>query len=144
MINKDQYGNTIQSERPVEEAARALLDEQEEKAFEELFKGDNGNEPKTIRTSAPGYERLEDILIAAYEQAAIGKGAQRHAQGAPFDQQPMQQLIQLYGVGFALGQAGKKAQESMRMDYEAARRELLGSIVYIAGAIIALEDKQPQ
>ena len=84
-----------------------------------------------------GYEQLAAVLQDAYDQAAKGKGAQRHATGKPFHEQPMQNLIRLYGPGFALGQAGKKMQESQRMDRDAAERELLGAIVYIAGAIIA-------
>ena len=84
-----------------------------------------------------GYEQLAAVLQDAYDQAAKGKGAARHATGKPFHEQPMQDLIRLYGPGFALGQAGKKMQESQRMDRDAAERELLGAIVYIAGAIIA-------
>jgi len=86
-----------------------------------------------------GYAMLYNVLSRAYQQAAVGKGAERHANGKAFEDQPMQDLIRLYGPGFALGQAAKKAQESQRMDKGAAVRELLGSIVYIAGAIIALE-----
>ena len=89
-----------------------------------------------------GYELLAAVLHRAYDQAARGKGADRHANGKAFHEQPMQDLIELYGVGFALGQAAKKAQESQRMDKDAAVRELLGSIVYTAGAIIALEGKR--
>lgn len=84
-----------------------------------------------------GYEQLAAVLQDAYDQAAKGKGAARHGTGKPFHEQPMQDLIALYGPGFALGQAGKKMQESQRMDRGAAERELLGAIVYIAGAIIA-------
>lgn len=84
-----------------------------------------------------GYEQLAAVLQDAYDQAAKGKGAARHGTGKPFHEQPMQDLIRLYGPGFALGQAGKKMQESQRMDRDAAERELLGAIVYIAGAIIA-------
>jgi len=99
-----------------------------------------GNGPNPLYyLTVPGYETLAAVLRQAYAQAAEGKGAQRHGQGQPFDQQPMQQLIALYGVGFALGQAGKKAQESQRMDKDSAVRELLGAINYLAGAVIALE-----
>lgn len=87
-----------------------------------------------------GYEQLAAVLQDAYNQAAKGKGAARHGTGKPFHEQPMQDLIRLYGPGFALGQAGKKMQESQRMDRDAAERELLGAIVYIAGAIIAARD----
>lgn len=90
-----------------------------------------------------GYESLAAVLIRAHAQAAEGKGAQRHAQGQPFDQQPMQQLIRLYGVGFALGQAAKKAQEAQRLPtVERQVAELLGAINYLAGAVIALEAGQ--
>ena len=39
----------------------------------------------------PGYESLAQVLQEAYDQAARGKGAERHANDLPFDQQPMQQ-----------------------------------------------------
>lgn len=87
----------------------------------------------------PGYESLIEVLLRAYDQAAVGKGAARHAQDKPFDEQPMQKLIDLYGPGFALGQAGKKMQEAMRLEHDAAIRELLGAINYIAGAVINME-----
>ena len=89
-----------------------------------------------------GYEDLHRVLVRALDQAQQGKGKERHADGKPFAEQPMQQLITLYGQGFALGQAGKKMQESQRMERNAAVRELLGAIVYIAGGIIALESRQ--
>jgi len=85
------------------------------------------------------YECLGNVLTRAYDQAATGKGATRHGQDMPFDEQPMQVLLGLFGVGGALYQAGKKMQESQRMTHDAAIRELLGAIVYIAGAIIYLE-----
>lgn len=89
--------------------------------------------------TVPGYEPLAGVLHRAYAQAAAGKGAERHAQGQPFDQQPMQDLIRLYGLGFALGQAAKKAQEAQRLPRDRAVTELLGAINYLAGAVIALE-----
>lgn len=89
-----------------------------------------------------GYESLADVLQRALDQAQDGKGAERHADGKPFDQQPMQQLISLFGTGFAGGQAAKKAQESMRMEHDAAVRELLGGIVYLAGAIVHMERRR--
>ena len=48
-------------------------------------------------------------------------------------------LTELYGSGFPLGQAGKKMQESQRLPREAAVRELLGAINYIAAQIIMRE-----
>lgn len=93
-------------------------------------------------TPRAGYEALAAVLAQALDQAQNGKGNQRHAQGEPFDQQPMQKIISLYGVGFALGQAAKKTQEAQRLPYEHARAELLGAINYIAGAVIALDRQQ--
>lgn len=89
--------------------------------------------------SVDGYECLKDVLVRAYNQASKGKGDERHAQGSSFDQQPMQKLLELYGVGFALGQSAKKAQESMRLPKDRAITELLGGINYLAGAIIHME-----
>ena len=51
----------------------------------------------------------------------------------------MQQIQDLVGEGFALGQAIKKMQESQRLSHDAAIRELLGAINYIAGVIIHKE-----
>lgn len=95
---------------------------------------------KAKTTTDIKYQSLLDVLMRAYEQASGGKGAERHGKDKPFDEQPMQQLIELYGPGFALGQAAKKAQESMRMD-ETERQvaELLGAINYVAGVVVYLE-----
>jgi hypothetical protein len=92
--------------------------------------------------SVEGYDCLRDVLIRAYDQAAKGKGDERHAQGSAFEDQPMQKTIDLYGVGFALGQSAKKAQESMRLPKDRAIIELLGGIVYLAGAIINMEKSE--
>lgn len=93
--------------------------------------------------TVPGYEELAAVLRRAYAQAATGKGAERHAQGQRFERQPMQDLIRLYGVGFALGQAAKKSQESMRLPTKERKvAELLGAIVYISGAIISIEQDE--
>ena len=118
----------------------------------ENFKMNNWNEMPEEYSNTPlnqvedsnngevkGYECLRDVLNRAYDQAAKGKGNERHAQDLPFEEQPMQKLIDLYGVGFALGQTGKKAQEAMRLPKDRAILELLGGINYLAGAIISLE-----
>ena len=96
------------------------------------------------RPPANGYESLRDVLDRAFAQAASGKGHERHAVNKPFDQHPMQKLIDLYGPGFALGQAAKKAQESQRLPAGRDVAELLGAINYMAGAVIWLErHRQP-
>lgn len=86
------------------------------------------------------YKSLSDVLERAYQQAAHGKGRERHAQDQPFDKQPMQTISQLVGSSDGLRyQAIKKIQEAGRMDKDAAIRELLGAINYIAGTIIYME-----
>jgi hypothetical protein len=86
-----------------------------------------------------GYDDMAYVLVRALEQASLGKGKDRHAQDKPFCEQPMQRLIDLYGPGFAFGQAGKKMQEAQRLEHDPAIREILGAIVYAAGAIISME-----
>jgi hypothetical protein len=85
---------------------------------------------------ATPYADLWQVLLDVYHQVSEGKGAERHGGGQAFRDQPMQHLIKLYGEGFALGQAAKKMQEAQRMEPEAARRELLGAMAYIAGAVV--------
>ncbi len=97
-------------------------------------------EPTDLTTVEMDYHSLISVLNDAYEQASVGKGKERHACHRPFDQQPMQTISDLLGTNQGLiFQAIKKSQESIRMDKAAARRELLGAINYLAGAIIYLE-----
>lgn len=91
---------------------------------------------------ADNYASLSNVLRRAYDQASSGKGQERHGQDFPFTKQPMQLIQDLCGEGFALGQAMKKMQESQRLPHDAAIRELLGAINYIAGAIIHKEKLQ--
>lgn len=91
----------------------------------------------------PGYERLADVLLRAYAQAACGKGKERHAAGEPFHEQVMQIGARKFGIGSLLFQAFKKSEESQRLPHDRAVAELLGAINYLAGAVIALELAQP-
>lgn len=93
-----------------------------------------------------GYERLSGVLELAYQQAASGKGAERHANGLHFDEQRMQVISRLLdspkGMAF---QACKKIAEGIDLPtHEAQVKELLGAIVYIAGMVIYLTDKQSE
>jgi hypothetical protein len=90
----------------------------------------------------PGYEKLADVLARAYYQAAKGKGAERHSRGEPFHEQVIIEGARRFGVGSLLFQSFKKSEESQRLPKDAAIRELLGAIVYLAGAVIALEQKE--
>ncbi|WP_160153330.1 hypothetical protein [Microbulbifer sp. ALW1] len=93
----------------------------------------------------PGYETLTDVLERALQQAAAGKGNDRHAQGQPFHEQPMLRISELLdsdgGMAF---QAIKKIQEARRLPTRERRvAELLGAINYIAGMVILEESQIP-
>lgn len=96
----------------------------------------------THNFDVPGYEKLRDVMYRSYEQAAVGKGVERHANGKPFHEQPIAIGIQHFGVGGALFQAFKKMEEAQRLPVEAAVKELLGAMVYISAAVNELEREQ--
>lgn len=87
-----------------------------------------------------GYESLHSVLSEALHQAQSGKGAERHANSKPFDDQPMQTIAERRGIGFLLGQVDKKTEEAQGMlergEIGAWEREILGAINYLAGSII--------
>jgi len=89
-----------------------------------------------VLMTAPGYDALSRELQAAFTQSSEGKGKVRHANGRPFDRQPIMELGRLYGPGFAAGQAAKKTQEALGMlsrgEKDAALAEVHGAIVYLA------------
>lgn len=103
-------------------------------------------EPRKIQISVPeGYDTLSQILFRALDQAASGKGKERHSSGEPFEQQPICQISRWVGLGFPLGQAIKKIQESLRLldikGPEAAIAELLGAINFTAAAVLVIEER---
>ncbi len=82
------------------------------------------------------YFPLREILEAAGDYAAMGKGHERHGQdGAPWVKQRHVRICTTFGAGFALGQAVKKIEESKGMDWDRAQNELYGAITYLATAI---------
>lgn len=97
--------------------------------------------------NAPGYEDLAAVLQRAYAQAANGKGKERHARHSharhnePFSDQVMLEGARRFGTGALLYQAYKKADESQRLPTDRAVAELLGAIVYLAGAVIVIEEQ---
>ena len=84
------------------------------------------------------YWSLRKVLDAAYEQAAYGKGAERHARGNPFEEQHMQTISRLLGSERGMAyQAIKKLTEGLDLpDRPAQIKELLGAINYIAGIVV--------
>ncbi len=82
------------------------------------------------------YKVLFKILDEASAQACHGKGKERHANGKPFEKQPICQICRDLGsVDFALGQAMKKILESRKLPSERGVAELLGAINYLAAAV---------
>lgn len=89
-----------------------------------------------------GYEQLASVLADAIDQAASGKGSKRHAKdGEPFEQQKICEITRRVGLGYPLGPAVKKAQESLRLG-KRGPAELLGAINYLAAAVIVMEEEQ--
>ena len=91
------------------------------------------------------YAALRQALDAAHEQAAEGKGRERHARdGQDFTSQPIMAITRMVGIGYPCGQAMKKLQEAVgmaeRRQYEAAQREMLGAINYAAAAWIRAKE----
>lgn len=96
----------------------------------------------TVTTSRSDlYAALLDVLSRAADQAASGKGHERHATpGEPFDAQQIVKLgIWAGNIGFQAGQAAKKAIEAQRLPTGRAIAELLGAINYLAAAVVVLE-----
>lgn len=94
------------------------------------------------------YAHLVDVLNDAYQQAANGKGKVRHANNRPFVDQPIMQNGRKFGPGFNLGQATKKIEEGFGMlargERDAAEREFLGAINYVASAILLVRENKPR
>jgi hypothetical protein len=114
-------------------------------AYPLIAKDSNGNShivgSETAIKSSPdkSYRKLEEILKAAYEQAANGKGKERHANGKPWEEQPMNTIANEEGIAFLTGQAKKKVGEARKLPVDMAIKEYLGAIVYLCGAIYYLE-----
>lgn len=91
-----------------------------------------------------GYELLANILTDAFEQSAKGKGRERHGLGDAWHDQPIITLGREFGVGGTNFQAAKKMREAQKMaergEFDAAERELLGTIVYAAASIALVRE----
>lgn len=85
------------------------------------------------------YESLAMTLKAAFDQAASGKGKERHACDDNFEDQLMCYLAKQVGIAGPVFQVCKKAIEACRLPPEMAIAELKGAINYAAGAIIDIE-----
>lgn len=91
------------------------------------------------------YAGLAAVLLGALEQAAYGKGRERHANDLPFEDQPMNAICDILGSPEGMAyQVTKKVAEALKMPtYEQQERELFGVINYTAGIIIWLNRHKP-
>jgi hypothetical protein len=89
------------------------------------------------------YAALASVFDRALEQAAEGKGKERHAnEGERFEEQQIVQIGRWLGTDhFQIGQAVKKAIESTRLPTDRAVRDLLGAMVYLAAAVVLIEER---
>ena len=86
----------------------------------------------------PLYRALEEVLVQALNRCALGKGKERHATDNRFEEQPIITEGDILGIHPHIFQIRKKCLEVLRMDTDAAQRELLDVIVYAAAAHIIL------
>lgn len=104
------------------------------------------DEKTDISFNDPNYETLARVLKGAYNQAASGKGRERHANDKKFEDQPIMTIAKDHGLGFLSGQAEKKLKEAHTLlklkGKEAAIRELYGAINYTAALILAIENME--
>lgn len=85
-----------------------------------------------------GYEKLVAVFQAAHDQAAHGKGKERHANGLPFHEQRMQSISKLLDSPDGMAyQVVKKMTEGLQFEgHQQREKELLGAINYLAGIVI--------
>lgn len=91
---------------------------------------------------------LERVFALAVAQSRDGKGADRHGNGKPFEDQPIVRDIAELGSNHgAIAQVRKKALESTRLAAtgrkDMAMAELLGAMVYAGAAYLILEAECP-
>ena len=88
----------------------------------------------------PRYEELRRVMWMAYDQATTGKGDIRHADILKWQNQMSLRITRMVGIGFPLGQALKKIEESLRLKKDDQIQELLGAVNYLLKAICYLDN----
>jgi len=91
-----------------------------------------------------GYEKLMQVYQDAHDQAALGKGKDRHANNLPFHEQRMQTISHAIGSEYGMVyQVAKKMTEGLQFtDHDRREAELLGAINYLAGIVIYHREKK--
>lgn len=112
----------------------------------EVGKALSGKPPLNVA----GYEQLYRILKLAYDQAASGKGKERHSVGPvgfrAWEDQPILANARQVGPGGPALQVMKKIQEAVTMagngNFTGAKSETLGAVVYAAAMFKLLEEME--
>ena len=112
----------------------------------EVGKALSGKPPLNVA----GYEQLYRILKLAYDQAASGKGKERHSVGPvgfrAWEDQPILANARQVGPGGPALQVMKKIQEAVTMagngNFTGAKAETLGAVVYAAAMFKLLEEME--
>lgn len=100
--------------------------------------------PMSFPRVPDGYKSLCQVLTSAIQQASGGKGRERHAKpGEPFEKQKICEITRRVGLGYPLGQAIKKAEESLRLG-DRGPAEILGAINYLAAAYLVMDEEISQ
>ena len=95
-----------------------------------------GQDEKVL-TSELRENTLREIFDFCLYQQEQGKGQERHNKGKKLMDQPWKRLADTHGYGFLTGQAEKKLQEAQGFkDHELWEKEMIGSIVYSAMAVL--------
>lgn len=95
-----------------------------------------------IDAASPDFWPLVEITLDTLRQVTAGKGRDRHARGRDYVDQPINVIPTLLGelgLGFLIGQAMRKAEESVTMSHDRKVAELRGAAVYLLTAILWLE-----
>lgn len=92
------------------------------------------------------YRTLLGVLFDSLDQAAYGKGKERHANDLPFEEQRMTSISKALNSPLGMAyQAIKKVQEGVQFEEtERVIKELHGAIVYIAGMILWYQNQPPK
>lgn len=105
-------------------------------------------EAEALLDKKDNYSELKRVLEMAYNQAAEGKGKERHANGEKFEDQPIMTIAKGHGLGYQTGQAAKKLQEAHTLlklrGKHAAIQEILGAINYAAAAVLLIEQMEDE
>ena len=86
----------------------------------------------------PLFNPLADVFTEAYDQAAHGKGKERHGNDKSFLEQPMFTIAEAC-PGFCFGQAIKKLMEAQNTGSE---KDVLGAMVYAASGLIDMRKRK--